>query len=186
MCCCRPVFNAGRVRCVELDMYAGRRRFYGFCFCLIFATFTISLPPGIVQAQDEGNSSVTLVVSEVRTLSIDADGGFLSPDASAVLDGWSEERTCDIIISANTEWVLRIRGSSPVWDAPWQKPVSDIYYSCSDGDFIPLTTTPNDILVGGPAINGTIPVTFKIKLDPLHDIPGEYYYNAIELELIAP
>jgi hypothetical protein len=137
-------------------------------------------------AARDTQSGFSLVVSEVRSLSIDSGSSYLSPGAAEILAGWTQEHSTDITISSNTEWVLSIRGASPTWDGPWAKPVGDVYWSCNGSDYMPLSTDPAQVCLGGPSDHRPYPINFKVHLDPLKDIPGDYRYTSIVLELTAP
>lgn len=131
-------------------------------------------------------SGFSITISEVRSLTLDSDTVNLTPDATSVLTGWMEEQTWEVNVWANVDWVLRIRGTSSTWEGPWPKPVGDIYCAYAGSEYVPLDTAPVEIYRGGPADHESYPINFRIALDPLLDIPGEYYYSYIVLELESP
>jgi len=133
-------------------------------------------------ADSTHNSGISIVISEVKVLSVDADSLTLSPAAPEVIVGWTETQIWNVTISANVEWALTIRGTTSTWDGPWLKPVGDIFFSCGGSDFTPIETEPLRVCTGGPSNNEIRPINFKIALDPLKDIPGEYFYGYIVLE----
>jgi len=147
-------------------------------FVLIF-----NLPAHADTIYDTG---FTIVVSEVRSLTLDAENAALTPGGFELISGWTQEQTWDIDVSANCDWVLQIRGTDPTWDGPWPKPVGDIFFSCNGTDYMPLATTPSEVVYGGPSNRESYPVNFKVALDPLLDIPGEYFYGYIVFELETP
>ena len=151
-------------------------------FAITAAVVVLLLLAPVAYADSESNSGISIVISEVKVLSVDADNLTLSPAAPEVLSGWTEQQTWNVTISANVEWALTIRGTAPTWDGPWLKPVGDIFFSSDGSDFAPVGTEPVRVCTGGPSDNEVRPINFKIALDPLKDIPGEYFYGYIVLE----
>lgn len=131
-------------------------------------------------------SGFSITITEVRSLTLDSDNALLNPGATAVLSGWMTEKTWDVNICANVDWVLKIRGTSSTWEGPWPKPVGDIYCAYAGSEYMPLDTAPIEIYRGGPADHESYPINFRIALDPLLDIPGDYYYSYIVFELESP
>jgi len=156
---------------------AGRTSLAFFLAVVIYLLYT-----GVAYADSESNSGISIVISDVKVLSVDADSLTLSPAAPEVLSGWTEQQTWNVTICANVEWALTIRGTAPTWDGPWLKPVGDIFFSSGGSDFAPVETESTRVCTGGPSDNEVRPINFKIALDPLKDIPGEYFYGYIVLE----
>jgi hypothetical protein len=148
------------------------------------ALLTVLAEPA--RAARDTESGFSIVVSEVRSITFNAESTFLTPTATELIRGWTQERMWDIEVSANAEWVLQVRGTESAWDGPWLKPVGDIYWSYEGSEYLPLDTTPVEVCMGGPADHKPCPVTFKVALDPLEDIPGEYRYRTIVFELSEP
>ena len=139
-----------------------------------------------IYAAEDSQSGFTIIVSEVRSITIDSSSADFSPGAMELISGWTRESSSNLIISSNTEWVLSIRGTSPTWDGPWLKPVGDIFWSYNGGKYVPLSVDSTEILHGGAADHRPYALNFKVHLDPLKDIPGEYRYQSIVLELTSP
>ena len=165
--------------------YACRRNAAALLHLIFVTTFLLVLTEA-ARADRECESGFSITISEVRSLNLDSESTYLTPYATAVLTGWTEQCTLDVNVSANVDWVLRIRGTNPIWEGPWPKPVGDICFAYGGSEYVPLDTTPIEVCRGGPADRETYPINFMITLDPLRDIPGEYYYNHIVLELEAP
>lgn len=153
---------------------------------LVLAGFFLLAVPLPSLAVRESESDFSIVISEVRSLTLDAESIYLDPAASELIAGWTEERSWNATVCANVDWVLSIRGTDPTWEGPWPKPVGDIYWSYDGSEFVPLDTLPVEVCVDGPVDHKSYPITFRIALDPLEDVPGEYRYGYIVLELTAP
>ena len=145
------------------------------------------LPINAIPAWAEANhqTDFSIIVGEVRTVSVDRENLDLIPVAAELIAGWTRVGTLNITVSANVEWALSIRGSEPFWEAPWNKPVGDIFWSYNGSEYFPLDVIATEVLTGGPSDNEIYPLNFKISLDPLEDIPGDYYYPEIIIEVTS-
>jgi hypothetical protein len=152
---------------------------------MIPAALMLAFPCAAV-AQRDYESGFSIVISEVRLLTVETESAFIAPDAGEVLSGWTGEQTLGVTVSANTEWVLWIRGTEPAWDGPWSKPIGDIHWSCGESEYVPLDTMPAEVCAGGMSDHEPYQINFKIALDPLKDVPGDYYYTYIVIELTSP
>ncbi len=143
-------------------------------------------PVTILRADTEESSSFSFIIPEIRMLSLETGTSVCLADTNALLTGWTEVQTWDIVVSSNVDWVLTVRGTQSAWEGPWPKPVSDIWWACDSGDFVPLDTAPLEGCSGGPSDHESHPVHFRIAMDMLQDIPGDYFYGYIVFELAAP
>ncbi len=139
-----------------------------------------------VHADSEDVSGLTVSIGEVRTITLESGSFNFSPDINELLDGRTEHQSWDAIVSANVGWVLTIRGAEDTWDGPWDKPVSDILWEYDGGGYMPLDTEPQIVCSGGPSNREPYPIGITVQLDFEKDIPGDYHYGYIVLELSAP
>jgi hypothetical protein len=109
-----------------------------------------------------------------------------TPVLSELLAGWTTPQDLNTTVSTNVDWVLTIMGSQSNWTGPWLKPVGDIYWKYGAGDYAALTTLSANVTTGGPVEGGSYPISIKIALDLVTDVPGEYSYTYIVIELTAP
>lgn len=154
------------------------------CFLIGNSILLFFLPAA--HADPTEGSSLTISIGEVRTISLESGSIYLSPNINELLEGRIEPQTWDAIVSSNVDWVLTIRGTEDTWDGPWQKPVGDILWSYEGGDFTPLDMEPQVVWSGGPSNREHYPINFTVELDFINDVPGEYHYGYIVLELSAP
>ena len=146
--------------------------------------FLLAVPWAWADVEDESDTSMT--VPGVRSLTLDQQSLHFEPTIEEMINGWTQQKPIIARVSANVGWVLTVRGSSELWEAPWSKPVTDLYWKYDGGEYAPLTTDVVEIVSGGPCNQHTFPVHFMVKLDLEKDVPGEYYYNYIVFELAAP
>jgi hypothetical protein len=137
-------------------------------------------------AQSDNESRFAIPIGEVRVLELDTEITYFTPGVAEVLAGRTGEQMWNMVVSANTEWLLTIRGTDEYWDGPWEKPVGDILWRYDMPEFVPLTTEPVVVSSGGPADHVVYPIEFSISLNMLNDIPGEYFYGYVVFELASP
>jgi hypothetical protein len=158
---------------------------YRVGYLIFTAAIFLFLTPAI-QADSDSDSGFTMTVDEVRLLSLDQDSVYLTPDVKALMDGKTESVDLTANVWSNAYWALTIRGSESEWEGPWPKPVGDILWrNGPNGEFTPLDTEPVTIAEGGPVNNEAFDLTFSVKLDMAKDVPGEYSYSSVILELTA-
>jgi hypothetical protein len=153
---------------------------------LSFGSIAFLASANISFANQENDANLSAIIPELQSLSINSNLEFFTPGSAELITGVSRVNLIEVTVSSNTDWVLCIRGSDETWEGPWAKPLSDISWSFDGGEFIPLKTTLADVCMGGSADHQLCPISFKIILDPLKDIPGEYRYPSIIFELSAP
>ena len=132
------------------------------------------------------DSGFGMSVPGVRSLTLEQDNLQFEPDILQFLDGWTHQEVLIARVNANVDWVLTIRGSDELWEGPWEKPVTDIYWKYGGGEYASLDTQSAYVASGGPTNQQAYPIHFKIKLDLEWDVPGEYYYEYVIFELSAP
>ncbi len=164
-------------RCVKA------RSFIIILITVFLSTLVITSP---VSADSEDITGFTMTVTEVRSLEISASSAFFVPGVRELLDGESSPQTWVASVSANVDWVLTIRGAESFWEGPWDKPVSDILWEYDGSGWLALSTEPVEIRSGGPSNQEAYPISVKVNLDIEQDIPGEYYYGYVVLELSSP
>jgi hypothetical protein len=125
-------------------------------------------------------------VPGIRSVYVGSGTLIFAPDVIQVLEGWTTPQTLDTTVSANEDWALTITGSQGAWTGPWAKPVGDIYWKYGAGDYAALTTSSANVMTGGPVDNGSYHIDFKIALDLVTDMPGNYSYSYIVIEISAP
>ena len=153
---------------------------------VIFITTLLLVLPSPAQAEWEIESNFSIIISEVRVFELGCENVSPNPGATALLTGLTEQNPIDVTISTNVAWLLTIRGSDPFWEAPWQKPVSDMQFSYDGGEFQSIGLTAATVTGGEPADHEIYTVNLRASLDPLYDIPGEYSYNYIIFEIETP
>ena len=153
---------------------------------LIIAVVILLVFCPAAHAEPEDDSVFSMGVPGVRSLTLEQDNIQFAPDTLQMLDGWTHHEVLIARVNANVGWVLTVRGSEELWDGPWQKPVSDICWSYGGADYESLRMQSAYVASGGPCNQQTYPIYFKIMLDLVSDIPGEYYYAYIVFELSAP
>jgi len=153
---------------------------------LIPAIIVLLLCCAAAYAKQEGDSDLSMQVPDVYLLDVEPGSIDFQPDLGNVLEGWTEAREVTAIVSANADWVLKIRGSQEFWEAPYQKPVSDIYWNLAVGDFQPLSTQFAPVVSGGLADASEYPIHIKVKLDISKEIPGDYHYYYVVIGLMTP
>jgi hypothetical protein len=135
----------------------------------------------------EDDSDLSMSVPGVRLLTLERDTISFEPGILEMVDGWSNEEVLTARVSANVDWVLTIKGSEALWEAPWDKPVSDIYWSYGGGEYVPLSSTQSaQVVAGGLSKEAAYPIKLKVMLDLEKDVPGKYYYSYLVVELTAP
>jgi len=153
---------------------------------LIVATIFLLLLTRSAFAVPDDQSGFSIIIEDVRTLSLDSEITYFAPDVMQILSGWTGEQVWTTTINANVDWVLTIRGTEAFWDGPWQKPVGDIWWEYNGGGFVPLDTEPAEVCSAGPSDHQVHQIRFRLAVDLLKDIPGDYYYGYLVLELAAP
>jgi hypothetical protein len=160
-------------------------RIFGMRACLaLIAALLLIFPAGVGAEEDQSGFSMS--VPGVKSITIESGTLIFAPDLNQLLDGWTTVEALDATLSSNEDWLLTISGSQATWTGPWSKPVGDIYWSYSAGDFTALTTSSAEVTSGAPVADGSIQIDFKIALDLGDDIPGNYSYTYVVLELTAP
>jgi len=144
------------------------------------------LSVSIAWADSEDDSDASMTVPGVRSLTLEQQSLHFEPTLTQMIDGWTQQKPIIARVSANVGWVLTVHGSSDLWDAPWDKPVTDLYWRYASGEYAPLTTDMVEVVSGGPCNQLTYPIHFMVKLDLADDVPGDYYYEYIVFELAAP
>lgn len=152
--------------------------------CLTAALCVLHVAPALAAPEDD--SDFYMSVPGVRTLKLDRTSLQFTPGAMELESGWTQQKVIVAHISANVDWALRISGTMEAWEGPWDKPVGDIHWKCGGGGFTALTTTEAVAAEGGPSNQQAFPLHFKVKLDWTKDIPGEYTYSYILLEVTEP
>jgi hypothetical protein len=165
---------------VDLPFFKGPTRFgivstTFFVLILAFASATL--------AKNADDSGYTIIVTDISMVSIDSTQVTLSPDTYEWLNGWTSEQTWRVVCSSNANCVLTVRGLDETWDAPWSKPVSEIFWSYGGSEFQPLSTQPTEVCAVGPSDHVVFPIQYKVALDILKDIPGDYFYKGIIFEI---
>ena len=140
--------------------------------------------PALADSDDDGEFAMS--VPGVRTLKLDRNSLQFTPGAMELENGWTQQQVIIARVSANVDWVVKLSGTENYWDGPWEKPVADIHWKYGGGGFTSLTTTEAAVEQGGPANQRSLPIHFKIKLDWVKDIPGEYTYAYILFEVTEP
>jgi hypothetical protein len=161
---------------------------------LAAAVLIICSPAAYADPEDESDASIS--VPGIRSLTLEQNSLHYEPNINQMLEGWTEQQVLITRVSANVNWVLNIRGSDEFWEGPWDKPVGDLYWkygggsgssvSRSDAGYQPLGTQPTEVASGGPCNQRTFPIHFRVKLDLETDVPGEYYYTYVVIELTMP
>lgn len=141
--------------------------------------------PAVYAAEDD-DSDMSMRVPDVRLLDVEPNSINFEPDLNNMVNGWTEAKLITAVVSANAGWLLTIKGSSDYWEGPYQKPISDIYWNLADGEFLPLSTQSTEVVSGGLSNQSGYPINIKVKLDISRDLPGDYYYYSVIIELIAP
>ncbi len=154
------------------------------CVLTGYVILMFFLPAAHADPTDVGG--LTISIGEVRAISLNSTSILLSPNMNELLDGRIEQQSWDALVSSNVDWVLTIRGSEEIWDGPWQKPISDILWNYEGSEFTPLDIEPQVVCAGGPSNREHYEINFTVELDFVTDIPGEYHYGYIILELSAP
>jgi hypothetical protein len=153
---------------------------------LIPAVIVLLLCCAAAYATQEGDSDLSMQVPDVYLLDVEPGSIDFQPDLGNVLEGWTEAKEVTAIVSANADWVLMIKGNQEFWEGPYQKPVSDIYWNLAGGDFQPLSTQSVLVVSGGLSDAVGYPIHIKVKLDITKDIPGNYHFYYVVIELMAP
>lgn len=153
---------------------------------LIIAVVILLVLCPAAYAEPEDDSAFSMGIPGVRSLTLEQENIQFEPDAIQMLDGWTHQEVLIALVNANVNWVLTVRGIKELWEGPWQKPVSDIYWKYGGGDYESLGTQSAHVASGGPCNPATYPIYFKIMLDLESDVPGVYYYAYIVFELSAP
>jgi len=153
---------------------------------ILLALFILLVFSPAAYATADDDSDMSMRVPDVRLVNVDVGTISFEPDINDFIDGWTQKKTITAVVSANTNWVLTIRGSEEYWEGPWEKPVTDIYWALAGGEYQPLTTTATPVAAGGLSNRSGYPVHIKVKLDTSMDAPGEYYYYVIMFELASP
>jgi hypothetical protein len=164
--------------------HSARRHLATLTLLAIAAYLLIPIPAVLAASQDD--SAFSMTVPGVRSLSVDTNTIYFTPDVTQLLAGWTTEETLITTVNANVDWVLTITGSQSNWTGPWSKPVGDIYWKYGAGDYAALTTLAANVATDGPVDGGSYPISFKIALNLAIDVPGEYSYQYVVLELAAP
>ena len=146
----------------------------------------ISLLAATAFASPEDTPDMSLSVPGVRMITLDKHSLDFIAGGGDFDRGWTETKEITARIGSNVNWVLMISGTGDSWDGPWAKPVSDIFWKYGSGEFHALSTGGASVTSGGPVNNLSVPIHFKIKLALDKDIPGEYRYEYILMELTAP
>jgi hypothetical protein len=156
-------------------------------FTLILATLIIMLfcCPISFAAQDD-DSDMHMRIPEVRLVNVDPNSIDFEPDLTDMVDGWTKIQEVTATVSANTNWVLMVQGSSDFWEGPYQKPISDIWWNLAGGEYSSLTTSSVPVVSSGKCNRSGYPIHIKIALDLAKDEPGEYHYYNIVFTLTAP
>jgi hypothetical protein len=153
----------------------------------IIAVAIVLLWSPAARSGPEDDSDFSVSVPGVRLLTLERDSIRFEADILQIVDGWTNEEMLVARVSANVDWVLTVRGSEELWEGPWQKPVSDIYWSYGGGEYRPLSSTESaQVVAGGLSKEAGYPIELKVKLDLEKDVPGEYYYSYLVVELTAP
>jgi len=137
-------------------------------------------------AGEDDDSDLSMRVPDVRLVNVEPGSINFAPDMTDMINGWTKTEEITAVVSANTNWVLTIKGSEEYWEGPWQKPVSDIYWNLAGGEYQPLTTQSTEVASGGKCNGSGYPIHMKVELDLSQDAPGEYYYYVIIFELTSP
>ena len=150
----------------------------------LIAALLLIFPAGVGAEDDQ--SAFSMSIEGVRAITIESGTLIFTPDLTQLLAGWTTVEPLDSTLSSNEDWLLAIRGSQATWTGPWLKPVGDIYWSYGAGGYTALTTSSADVTSGVPVANGAVQINIKIALDLGDDIPGNYSYTDIVLELTTP
>jgi hypothetical protein len=151
-----------------------------FIACYV-ATCLIGAFPA--NAEDTYQAGISIVIGQVRTVTVDTQYADFQPTAPELIEGWTQVQTINAMVSANTHWEMTIRGSDEYWNAPWEKPVGDIFWSYDGSEYVPLTVDPAFVVNGSAVVDENYSIEFIVALDPLKDIPGDYSYPQIIVEL---
>jgi hypothetical protein len=168
---------------VDLPFFKGPTRFgiVSTTFFILTLAFVTFISPTFAQNSDE--SDYTIIVTDISLVSIDSTQVTLAPDTYEWLNGWTNEQGWKVVCSSNEACVLTVRGLDETWDAPWPKPVGEIFWSYGGGEFQPLSTEPTEVCSIGPADHEVFTIQYKVALDILKDIPGEYFYTGVIFEI---
>ena len=139
-----------------------------------------------VHAEPEDESGFGMSVPGVRMLTLEQENIEFDPDILQFLDGWTHQEVLIARVNANVTWVLTVRGSDDLWEGPWDKPVTDIYWKYGGGEYASLGMQSAYVASGGPCNQLTYPIHFKVKLDLAFDVPGDYHYEVVIFELSSP
>jgi len=153
----------------------------------IFTALVILLacsPAVFAQADDDSNLSMQ--VPDVRLIKVEPAYLEFGPSMADMVNGWTETQQVTAYVSANADWMLMIKGASEVWEGPYQKPVSDIYWSLAGRDSNPLSTESSMIISGGLCRDSEYPINIQIMLDVSRDLPGNYHYYNVIFEMVEP
>jgi hypothetical protein len=137
-------------------------------------------------ADREDESDFSMRCPEVRYLTLEPDSLDFESSMANMVEGWTSTKVLTARVFANVQWVMKIKGTSGTWEGPYAKPISDIYWSYGTGTPVPLTTDSATVVSGGCCFNEPFPIDIKVKLDMTRDVPGDYYYTYILVELSAP
>lgn len=139
-----------------------------------------------VLADPVDDSGFSMGVPGIRSLTLDQNNIHFEPDIRQMVDGWTHQEVLIARVNANVDWVLTVRGSDDLWDGPWEKPVTDIYWKYGGGEYASLDMQSMYVASGGPTNHQAYPIHFKVKLDLALDVPGDYYYEYVIFELSSP
>ena len=153
-------------------------------FLAVFAGGLLLLPLTVWAENDQ--SAFSMSVPTVSSVTAGSGTMIFTPDLAQILAGETTPQDLDVTVSTNVDWELTITGSQATWTGPWSKPVGDILWKYGAGDYAALTTSSASVATGGPVEDGSYPISIKIALDLVTDIPGEYSYTYIVIELTAP
>ena len=137
-------------------------------------------------AKSDDDSDFSLRCPAMHMVTVEPDSLSFQPDMAALAAGWTETKQLTAWVSANVPWKLTIKGSVASWAGPYPKPVSDIYWSYGPGAYVPLTTSSATVATGGLANRQPYPINIKVKMDLSKDLPGDYQYYYIVVELSTP
>lgn len=159
------------------------------CVVSVFGWLVVAalcLAPTSGRASEADEPELEMSVPEVFVISVDQ--GHLEFDATPqeLIDQETAPQTLVATVQSNTDWVVNIYGDSAIWTGPWDKPVGDILWRISGGTYAPLETSNANVSSGGPTAGSNLEIEIKISLDITEDLPGNYEYESIILEISAP
>jgi len=154
--------------------------------CLSTVILLAGLGPVVVWATDSNEPELAMDVPAVFVVSLDVNQLEYNATEQNLVDGETEAQTIIATVQANSNWVMNIYGDSAIWTGPWNKPVGDILWSVDGSAFTPLETGTMQITSGGPTAGNNKNIDIKISLDITEDLPGDYEYENIVVEVSAP